>query len=128
MKEIVAIIRMNRINATKRALAAAGAPAITARKVMGRGQGLVDYMILKGVEQGFEEAANHLGPGPRMIPKRMIQIVVPDSMVPKVVETIIAVNRTNQRGDGKIFVQPVLDAVRVRTNESGELAINENIA
>lgn len=126
MKEILAIIRMNKINAAKAALAEIGVPAITARKVMGRGKGQVDYQVLKGAEEGYEEAINYLGPGPKMIPKRMMIIVVPDDMVAKAVETLITVNKTGHPGDGKIFVLPVADAVRVRTGETGESAIDEN--
>jgi nitrogen regulatory protein PII 2 len=128
MKEVIAIIRMNKMNATKQALAEIGVPAISARKVMGRGKGQVDFQILKGAEQGYEEAINHLGPGPKLIPKRLMLVVVPDAMVPKVAETIIAVNQTGNPGDGKIFVLPVLDAIRVRTGEAGEAAIDENSA
>ncbi len=88
----------------------------------------VDYQILKGAEQGYEEAINHLGPGPKFIPKRLLLIVVPDDIVSKVVETIIGVNKAGNPGDGKIFVIPMLDAVRVRTGEVGEVAIDENAA
>ena len=61
MKEILAIIRMNKMNETKRALADNGISSITARKVMGRGQGKVDYLLLKGAEEGYEEAITQLG-------------------------------------------------------------------
>ena len=126
MKEIIAIIRMNKMNATKRALAEAGISSLTARKVMGRGKGKVDYLLLKGAEAGYEEAINQLGPGPKLIPKRMLTIVVEDELVDLTVETIIAVNKGGSPGDGKIFICPVLDAVRVRTGETGEEAIDGN--
>lgn len=125
MKEITAVIRMNKMNETKRALAEAGIAALTARKVVGRGQGKVDYMLLKGAEEGYEEAINQLGPGPKLIPKRMLTLVVPDEKVKTVVDTVIEVNQTGSPGDGKIFVLPMLDAVRVRTGEDGEVAIDE---
>jgi nitrogen regulatory protein PII 2 len=48
---------------------------------------------------------------------------VPDEAVPKLIETIIRVNRTGKRGDGKIFVLPIEEAVRVRTNERGAAAL-----
>lgn len=125
MKEIFAVIRMNKMNVTKLALGEAGLPSFTARKVMGRGKGQVDYMLLQGAEAGFDEAINQLGPGPKMIPKRMLTLVVPDSMVDTAVQTIIRVNKTGQKGDGKIFVLPVLDAIRVRTGESGDQVLDE---
>ena len=126
MKEILAVIRMNKMNETKRALADAGAASMTARKVIGRGKGKVDYMLLKGAEEGYEEAISQLSPGPKLIPKRMLTIVVPDNKVKTVVDTLIKVNQTHSPGDGKIFVMPVLDAVRVRTGEHGDEALNES--
>ena len=128
MKEVMAVIRMNMMNATKRALADAGVSSLTARKVMGRGRGSVDYQLLKGAEDGVEEAISQLGPGPRLVPKRMITVIVPDATVPVVVRAVIDANRTGSPGDGKIFVLPVLDAVRVRTGETGETAIDESAA
>jgi len=125
MKEILAVIRMNKMNETKRALADAGIASITARKVMGRGGGKVDYLLLQGAQAGYEEAINQLGPGPKLIPKRMLTVVVPDDFVAKTVETIIKVNQTNSPGDGKVFVMPVRDAVRIRTGESGDVALDE---
>jgi nitrogen regulatory protein PII 2 len=125
MKEVTAIIRMNMMNKTKRALADVGVVSLTARKVMGRGKGKVDYLLLKGAEEGYEEAINQLAPGPKLIPKRMLTIVVPDEMVDRAVKTVVQVNQTGNPGDGKIFVSPVLDAFRVRTGESGEVVLDE---
>lgn len=126
MKEILAIIRMNKMNETKRALSAAGISSLTARKVMGRGKGKVDYLLLEGAKEGYEEAINQLGPGPKLIPKRMLNIVVTDETVGKVVKAIIKVNKTGSPGDGKIFIEPLIDAIRVRTGESGDSAIIES--
>jgi nitrogen regulatory protein PII 2 len=125
MKEVIAIIRMNKMNVTKKALAEIGLPSLTARKVMGRGKGKVDYLLLKGAEEGYEEAINQLGPGPKLIPKRMLTLVLPDEMVPQAVETIISTNQTSSPGDGKIFVMPVSEAYRVRTGESGEEVLDD---
>lgn len=127
MKEIFAVIRMNKMNATKVALADAGLPSFTARKVMGRGKGQVDYLLLQGAENGYEEAINQLSPGPKLIPKRMLTLVVPDSMVKTAVDAIIKVNQTGNRGDGKIFVLPMADAYRVRTGESGDKVLDEEV-
>jgi nitrogen regulatory protein PII 2 len=55
----------------------------------------------------------------------MLNIVVPDDKVDLVVKTIIKVNKTGSPGDGKIFVEPILDAIRVRTNETGDAAVAE---
>jgi nitrogen regulatory protein PII 2 len=128
MKEVLAIVRMNKMNATKQALADAGIASFTARKVMGRGKGKVDYLLLKGAQEGFEEAISQLAPGPKLIPKRMISVVVPDPMVSAVVETIIEVNCTGAPGDGKVFVMPVCEAYRVRTGERDDVALDEAVA
>lgn len=125
MKEVLAVIRMNKMNVTKRALSEAGILSMTARKVIGRGQGKVDYLLLKGAEAGYEEAINQLSPGPKLIPKRMLTMVVPDDRVETVVETLIKLNQTQSPGDGKIFVMPVSDAIRVRTAETGDDALDE---
>jgi nitrogen regulatory protein PII 2 len=125
MKEILAVIRQDKMNATKLALAEAGVSSFTARKVLGRGKGNVDYRVLQGAGEGQDAAIAQLGQGPRLIPKRMMTIVVNDERVQLVVETLIKTNQTNRPGDGKIFVLPVLDAVRVRTGEDGEAALGE---
>jgi len=124
MKQIVAIIRMNMMNATKQALIESGFPAFTVRKVVGRGKGNVDYRVIRGAEVGAPEAIARLrDDGPMLVPKRMMNLVVPDEAVPKLIEAIIKTNRTGNRGDGKIFVLPIEDAVRVRTNERGATAL-----
>ncbi|OPY65667.1 MAG: Nitrogen regulatory protein P-II [Syntrophorhabdaceae bacterium PtaU1.Bin034] len=125
MKEVMAVIRMNKINQTKRALADAGISSVHARECLGRGKGLVDLDVLKGAEAGYEEAISLLGNTQRLIPKRMISIIVPDKLVKRTVDAIIASNRTGKAGDGKIFVMPVQDAVRIRTGESGDETLDE---
>jgi len=125
MKEIMAIVRINMMNKTKAALAEAGISSVTAREALGRGKGLVDLSLLEGAEKGYEEAIAQLGQSQRLIPKRIFFIVVPDRLVHRTVQTIIGVNRTSKSGDGKIFVMPVMDSVRVRTGESGDLVLDE---
>ncbi len=119
MKEIMAIVRINMMNKTKKALAEAGISSITARDALGRGKGLVDLTLLEGAEKGYEEAVAQLGQSQRLIPKRVFFVVVPDKLVPKTVQTIIEVNKTGKFGDGKIFVMPVSESVRVRTGDKG---------
>lgn len=125
MKEVMAIIRMNKMNQTKRALVEEGISSMHARECLGRGKGLVDLDILKGAEQGYEEAISQLGNTQRLIPKRMISVIVPDKLVKKTVSAIISVNSTGKQGDGKIFVLPVHDAIRIRTGESGDETLDE---
>lgn len=125
MKEIMAVIRMNRINTTKKALIDAGISSMTAMEALGRGKGLVDMSLLKGAEQGYEEAIAQLGSSQRLIPKRAIFITVPDPMVKKTVKAIMEANHTGKSGDGVIWVMPVMDAISVRTGESGNAVLDE---
>lgn len=119
MKEIMAIIRQNKINQTKRALNAVGITSFSATgRVQGRGKGMVDYRILKGAEDGYQEAISLLGTDPRLVPKRLIFVVVSDEYVEKTINTIIQTNQTGNAGDGKIFVIPVLEATRVRNGKT----------
>lgn len=122
MKEIIAIIRPNKMTQTKNVLDTLGFPAMNARRVMGRGKqkaiiGEVSFDLKK--PELLEESGTM-----RYIPKRLISIVLPDEDVSLVVEVIMRVNHTGQIGDGKIFVCPITEAVRVRTNERGETAIS----
>jgi nitrogen regulatory protein PII 2 len=125
MKEIMAVIRMNMMNKTKRALVDIGVSSLTAKDVSGRGRGAVDVSVLKGADQGYEEAIAQLGKNRRLVSKRLLSVIVPEKDVKKVVDTIISTNQTGKTGDGKIFVLPVMDAVRIRTGEDGDKAIDE---
>jgi nitrogen regulatory protein PII 2 len=125
MKDVMAMIRINKMNQTKKALSEAGISSITVTgNVLGRCKGNVDYRILGGAKDGCEEAISQLGNGPRLIPKRLLTIVVPDKLVATVVETIIKVNQTGKPGDGKIFVLPVASAYKVRTGENGDKVLD----
>lgn len=123
MREIVAVVRMNMMNKTKAALTAAGVNAFFAHEAQGRGVGFINRKLVKGAEQGYEEAAALLGEKGNLYPKRMVTIVVDDDEVDDVIETLITANQTGKPGDGKIFVLPVADGVRVRTGEKGTKSI-----
>ena len=116
---------MNMMNKTKRALSDAGISSFMAREALGRGKGLVDMTLLQGAEQGYEEAISQLGQSQRLIPKRILLIVVKDKLVEKTVKTIIRINKTGKSGDGKIFVMPVSDSVGVRTGEKGDGTLDD---
>jgi nitrogen regulatory protein PII 2 len=124
MREIIAIIRRHRLQETKAGLLGIGIPALTIVSVEGRGKqkGLPGWNYeLDPTLTEVEE--KNTGVSMRFIPKRMIYAVVDDEEVPKVVETIIRTNQSGHIGDGKIFVCPLEDAVRVRTGENGEQAL-----
>ena len=127
MKEVMCIIRLNKVSKTKEALAEAGFPSITCRKVLGRGQKSIDKALL----EAYMEADN-LPPTPygenlsergRLVPKRFITLIVNDDEVKNVVDTVISVNSTGTPGDGKIFVLPIEEVYRVRDGQAGENAI-----
>ncbi|MCX7794226.1 MAG: P-II family nitrogen regulator [Thermodesulfovibrionales bacterium] len=145
MKEIIAIIRRDKLQETKRALEELGLPSMTIQSVEGRGK--QRGVIKRGEMMSEADAVDpempesfftgvKLKPTPSTyalehtlpkvvlyVPKRMLTIVVPDVMVRSVVDSIIKVNQTGKHGDGKIFISPVENAFRVRTGERGEEAI-----
>jgi nitrogen regulatory protein PII 2 len=138
MKEIMAIVRMNRTGATKKALVEAGVAGFTAIKVVGRGKLVTDPEVIEKrkaqllalsiddvTETGAtEKMVTSFLDDSRLFPKRLFTVLAHDEDVPRIVEAIMKANRTDCKvGDGKIFVLPMLDAVRVRTGESGEAAI-----
>lgn len=138
MKEIIAVIRMNKTNATKKALVEAGVAGFTAIKVLGRGKLVDDPSLIADrkekllalaadevVEQAeTEQLLTGWLDGSRLFPRRLFTILAQDEEVPRIVDAITQANRTtNKVGDGKIFVLPVLDAIRVRTGEAGAAAL-----
>jgi len=125
MKLIMAIIRINKMNETKRALSDAGLPSMTTTgKVFGRGKGLWDAKVLEGVKKDLPEALAHLNKEPRLRPQRVVTIVVSDENLKKAVETIIEANQTPEPGDGKIFVIPLHESVKIRTGETGDITLD----
>ncbi len=118
MKEIIALVRMNAVQHTRDALAEKGYPAMVVTNVMGRGrQKGLHYEMHASPNGGVEVGTLHF------LPKRMISIVVADNQADDVIQTIIDVNQTGNIGDGKIFVCPVAEVIRIRTREHGARAI-----
>jgi len=118
MKEVMAFIRVNKINQTKEALAEAGFPSFTCRKCLGRGKKSVDLSLVNTLLESGDIPASPKGEAltesSRLIPKRFFTLIVRDEEVKKVVNTIIEVNSTGNPGDGKIFVIPTQESYRVR--------------
>ncbi|AND86262.1 P-II family nitrogen regulator [Clostridium tyrobutyricum] len=130
MKEIMAIIRMDMIGKTKEALAEIGFPSITCKRVLGRGKKKIDFSLIKDYMTGEDisaiqdkKIAEQISEVHRLISKRLVIILSKDEDVKKIVDTIIETNRTGNPGDGKIFVIPVTDSIRIRTEEIGDAAI-----
>jgi len=112
MKKIMAIIRPNKLQVVKEALDDIGIPSITVTEVKGRGK-------QKGVIEIYRDREYCID----LLPKLEINIVVSDDKVDTIVETIAKAARTGEIGDGKIFVMPVEEVVRIRTGERGHDAI-----
>jgi len=126
MKEILAIIRPNMVAKTGKALEAVGFPAMTVISCFGRGKerGYIDAKLPEDVDkEKILKEGEKLGMRMKYIPKRMISIVVDDADVPLVVGIIMKINKTGKPGDGKIFVMPIDEAIRIRTGEFGIEAI-----
>ncbi len=121
MKEIMAIVRQNKVNATKDALADAGFPAFTCRKIMGRGKNPIDPAVMETIltsdAMPVTSVGEHMTEALRLIPKRCFMLAVPDEEVERLVNVIMEVNSTGNRGDGKIFVLPITESYRVRDGE-----------
>lgn len=127
MKEVIAIVRMNMVEKTKQALLKEEISSITCHKVVGRGKKKVNFSI---IEDAFSDEASigrnlaeEISEIHRLIPKRMLTILLKDEDVERAVNAIIAANKTGNPGDGKIFVSDVTEAVRVRTGETGDAAL-----
>ena len=112
MKRITAIVRAEKLEALKDALFAAGVRGMTIVQVQGCGSqhGWKEYV------RGTEVLLN-------TIPKVQFDLVVPDEQVDDIVDVICRAAHTGEVGDGKIFIAPVEEVVRIRTGERGALAI-----
>jgi len=122
MKEIMAFIRTNKVNVTKRALGDAGFPSFMCRPCLGRGKKQIDPKLVKYVLDTGELPAQREGEAAtesyRLIAKRFFSVIVEDEKVAEAVKVIISVNQTGSPGDGKIFILPILETYKVRTGET----------
>ncbi len=110
MKKIEAIIRPEKLDAVKNDLEAAGFIGLNIVHVTGRG-------VQKGIVHSGRGGETYTVD---MLPKLKIEVVTKDADAQKVIEIIIDAAKTGNIGDGKIFVMPVEEAIRVRTGERGE--------
>lgn len=112
MKKIEAIIKPFKLDEVKDALNEIGIQGMTVTEVKGFGRQKGHTELYRGAEYIVD-----------FIPKIKLEIVTSDSLVSKVVNTIAEVAKTGKIGDGKIFVYPVDEAIRIRTGEHGEAAV-----
>ncbi|MDQ0204906.1 P-II family nitrogen regulator [Pectinatus haikarae] len=134
MKEIIAAIRIEKIGPTKKALLEIGIPGFTAFKAVGRGKRVTDETLLAKRKMSIakvdpadnksELLMTEFINGARTFPCRVVIVLVSDADADKVVQAIIKVNRTNYGiGDGKIFIMPLEESIRIRTEETGVAAL-----
>ncbi len=112
MKKIEAIIKPFKLDEVKEALQEAGIQGLSVIEVKGFGRQKGHTELYRGAEYVVD-----------FLPKVKIELVVADDMVETAVDAIIAAARTDKIGDGKIFVSPVEQAIRIRTGETGDEAV-----
>ena len=112
MKLIIAVIKPFKLEEVKEALAKVGVEGMTVTEVKGFGRQKGHTEIYRGSEYTVD-----------FLPKVKIEIVVADDVKAKTVEAIVKAAKTGKIGDGKVFVVPIEDAVRIRTDERGEAAV-----
>jgi nitrogen regulatory protein PII 2 len=139
MNEVMAVIRQRMVKETIAALGEIGVTSVTVHSLNGRGK--QGGNIMENVDPLMKENVEYVSkiykfPTPSSmaeysrltkpvfwVPKSLLDIVISEVPVEKVVDTIITTNRTGNKGDGKIFVLPIVDALRIRTGERGDAAI-----
>lgn len=112
MKMIIAVIKPSRLDAVLDAVTEAGASGLTVTEVRGYGRQRGKTEVYRGAEYEV-----------KLLPKVKLEIAVPDDIANAVVEALKATANTNKIGDGKIFVFPIEQVVRIRTGETGSEAL-----
>jgi nitrogen regulatory protein P-II 1 len=112
MVKLESIIRPEKLDAVKEALSKTGNPSMTVSEIRGC-----------GLQRGWKEVYRGVESTINLLPKVKVEVVVKDEMADQVIQHICQAARTGEVGDGKIFIYPVANAVRIRTGETGESAI-----
>ncbi len=112
MKQVTAIIKPFKLDEVREALAEVGVNGLTVTEVKGFGRQKGHTELYRGAEYVVD-----------FLPKIRVEMVVGDEAVERVIEAIVRAARTGKIGDGKIFVTPVEQAIRIRTGESGDAAL-----
>lgn len=113
MKKVEAIIKPFKLEDVKEALAGVGVQGLTVTEVKGFGRQKGHKEMYRGAEYVVE-----------FLPKAKLEIVVSDDKLEQVVEAITKAASTGRIGDGKIFISPIEDAVRIRTGETGDIVLS----
>ncbi len=112
MKKIEAIIKPFKLEDVKEALSGLGVEGMTVSEVKGFGRQKGHTEIYRGSEYTVD-----------FLPKIKIEVVLADSQVPAAVDAIVKAAKTGKIGDGKVFVSSIENAIRIRTEETGEQAV-----
>jgi len=112
MKKIMAIIRPDKLENVKDSLEKIGCHGLTVKEVKGR-----------GIQLGITESYRGRDYKVDLLPKTEIEIVAKDEDTDKIVDTIVKTGQTGCIGDGKIFISPVEEVIRIRTGERGDKAL-----
>ena len=112
MKKVEAIIKPFKLDEVRDALTGVGIVGMTVSEVRGFGRQKGHTELYRGADYTVD-----------FLPKIKVEVVVPDSLTNKVVEVLVGAAKTGNIGDGKIFITPVLLAVRIRTGERDEAAL-----
>ncbi len=112
MKKIEAVIQPHKLDEVKEALKTISIDGITITEVRGHGRQKGHREVYRGMEYEVD-----------LLPKIKLEIVIPDSRLDEVKRTIAAAAKTGKIGDGKIFIYDVLDAIRIRNDDTGEGAL-----
>ncbi|AGM40484.1 nitrogen regulatory protein P-II [Spiribacter salinus M19-40] len=112
MKKIEAIIKPFKLDDVREAIAEVGITGMTVTEVKGFGRQKGHTELYRGAEYVVD-----------FLPKMRIEVVVPDDVVDGVVEAVVKAANTGKIGDGKVFVSPVEQAIRIRTSDQGEEAL-----
>ncbi|AOB31627.1 transcriptional regulator [Bordetella sp. H567] len=112
MKQVTAIIKPFKLDEVREALAEVGVSGLTVTEVKGFGRQKGHTELYRGAEYVVD-----------FLPKIRVEVVLPDEMVDNAIEAIVKASRTGKIGDGKIFVTPVEQAIRIRTGESDNEAL-----
>jgi nitrogen regulatory protein PII len=112
MKKIEAIIRPFKVDEVKAALSEIGVEGMTTIEVKGHGRQKGHSEVYRGSEYTVD-----------LLPKVMVMVVVPESVLGKVSDAIVKAAKTEKIGDGKLFISTIDDVIRIRTEESGETAL-----
>jgi nitrogen regulatory protein P-II 1 len=112
MKKIEAVIQPHKLDEVKEALKSAGIDGITITEVRGHGRQKGHREVYRGMEYEVD-----------LLPKVKVETVIPDARLEEITQAITTAARTGRIGDGKIFIYDVLEAIRIRNGDTGELAL-----